>query len=89
MRVRIDEIGEELSGIFRATFEGDDGKYHLQIDTNEFDELPFLMGGAWLKTFQPEVMDLYFGLDYDDIPVEYSRKIYEVLAKNGWSEHND
>lgn len=85
MDFRIDEIGESLSGIFRATFVDGTDKYYLEIDINLFEDIPFLIGKDWLKTFLPEVMNLKISVDYEEIPVEYARKIYENLAKNGWT----
>lgn len=86
MYICISEVGEELSGKFEALFRNEDGTEHiLKLDTNNDIEYNFLMGKHWFQFYTPEQMNLYIGVEYKDVPIEYGRKVYKNLVLNGWT----
>ena len=87
MNLKIEEVGD-LSGEFIATFSDSDTLYKLSIDIDKIDKVSFMLAATWMQYYKPEKMELHINFDYNGLPLDVSRKIYENLVSNGWSEYN-
>jgi len=89
MNLTLYDEGEKYSGKLVAEFKEDDTNTHyLRFDLNkkEDGEIPFIVGGSWVKIFSPKVMNLEMNINYKGLPVESYREIWTILEQNGWAE---
>jgi hypothetical protein len=85
MKVKITEP-VKLSGKYVCTFTDDDQEYVLRYDLENWVNIKEsgLFGGNYIQILLPEQMNLVLDHEYE-IETKIARKVYDTLAKHGWT----